>query len=280
VYHFTENINWDGFFPFDKKWVEDMHLAALPDASKAVLPVILSFCNENGVSFPSYETIGALAGLTPRTVQEAVKGLRGFPGFEIEKFQTRHGRIANRYHMTKFPPKDETGRSFFFFKSFIEGGNWRMLEKRVSPGLYLVMRHFAYFDAETYLAEDENESMCDWEIPLVYSVRKWDLCEAEISIMAKYAGITRPSVYEGLRDLEERHFIAETDRTDDGARCWRVYVQHQPKFYKRDYLNQVIGDANRKERERIAACKKSSGGPVKNLPKRVKKTAQRKGVPC
>ena len=48
MYHFSDDINYDVFFRFDKKWIEDMNWAFIPKASKAVFPVIAAHCNEKG----------------------------------------------------------------------------------------------------------------------------------------------------------------------------------------------------------------------------------------
>jgi len=279
MYHFPDQLNQEGFCRIDKKWVENMHLAILPDSSKAILPVILSYCNTNGISFPSYPTIAALTGLTTRTVQGAVKGLRGFPGIEIQDYITKRGRIGKKYILNpRQDMSDEKGQCFFFHRAILEYGNWRMLEKNISVGLYLAMRHFAYFDFETYLLVEgeQNASLYDLEVPELYKIRRWDICESEIAVLAKFAGISRPSVYEGLKDLQKNFLIEEMLLDEDGVRHWKVFLI-PPKYYKRDFLNgQLKGTCKNSS----TMCKKSSSTRVKILPKRVKKTSGNKGGSC
>jgi hypothetical protein len=236
MYQFGEVLNRGLFFRFDKKWIENMNWALLPKSSKGVLPVIASHCDNLGQSFPSEQTIAALSGWTEKKVREGINGLVGFPGFELSHYTTKRGRRAKRYKMT-FPHEREEGRSFFFHKIIIDGGNWHEL-KPVSQALYPVMRYFGYFDAEEYTLDETNEELISMDVPELYKIREWDLCEAEISIMAEYAGIKRPSVYTALADLA-KNFLIEEAVNEQGARTWKVYLI-PPRHYKRGYLNKKI----------------------------------------
>jgi hypothetical protein len=239
VYQFAELVNHGLFFRFDKKWVENMNWALLPKSSKGILPVIACHCNESGESFPGEQTIAALSGWTDKKVREGINGLVGFPGFEVAYYVTKRGRRAKRYKMT-FPPEHEKGRSFFFHKIILDGGNWREL-RPVSQALYPVMRYFGYFDQDIYFGQEDSEenSFGPDEFDLMFKSRKWDLCEAEVSTMADYAGIKRPSVYTALTDLEKNFLIKDAGTNDEGARWWRVYLT-PPSYWNRAYLNKKI----------------------------------------
>jgi hypothetical protein len=161
----------------------------------------------------------------------------------------------------------------------------------VSSGLYLVMRYFGYFDAELYRLDecekDDNGALLDMEIPELYKIRKYDLCEATVSVLARYAGISRPSVYEGLQDLKARHLVEGPWMDEDGTQRWKVYIR-PPQYFKRGFLNDEIGKAHMRERERLdgkckkasGMCKKASGRRVKKLPVCVKKTVLKQGGQC
>ena len=237
MYQFGEVLNRGLFFRFDRKWIENMNWALLPKSSKGILPVIASHSNDSGESFPGEQTIAALSGWTDKKVRQGVNGLVGFPGFEVSHYITKRGRRSKRFKMV-FPPEGEKERSLFFHKIIIEGGNWREL-KPASQALYPVMRYFGYFDSELYTLDEDDDSLLEMEVPELYKIRKWDLCEAEISLMAKYAGIDRRSVYAALPDLERNHLIKENGPNDEGARTWKVYLI-PPFHWKAGYVNKKI----------------------------------------
>ncbi len=224
MYHYHENLNQDQHFWFDKKLIENMNWAMLPKASKAIFPVIASHCNSNGLSFPGERTIAILAGRTDKIVREGIQGLAGFPGFKIGFYTTRRGKKGKRFHLT-MPPK-EKGRSFPFHKQIIEGGNWSLL-KPSAASLYPVMRYFGYYDELDYdVTAFDNYTFTD---------RSHDFCEAETLLMAKYAGITRNSIYRALDNLESHFLIERADRGNGSE--WKVFLR-PPKYYKRDFLNE------------------------------------------
>lgn len=236
MYHFKEDWSRQGHFWFDKKLIEDKNWAALPQASKTVFPVIASHRNEKGEAFPGEQVIAILSGRTDKIVRQGIKGLDGFPGIEIQNYVTKRGRRSKRYKIAK--PPEVQGRAFPFYRGVFEGGNWQHLTPS-AQALYPVMRHFGYFDSqifEIYLAiEDEDGDFDLSEFDDVYRDRKWDFCEAELGILAEYAGITRRSVYDALKSLENHHLIEEfTDEDMDG---WKVFLQ-PPMIYKRGYLNE------------------------------------------
>ena len=246
MYQFSENLNHDVFFRFDKKWIENMNWALLPKTSKAILPVIGIHCDPKGHSFPSERTIAILAGISDKSVREGIQGLLGFPGFEVSRYISSRGRRAKKYHLT-LPPEREKNRSFFFHRVIVDGGNWSEL-KLVSQALYCAMRYFAYFDQDIYCDETEDTDLDDFNE--LYKNRKWELCSAEKNILAKYAGLSRPSVDEALKDLEKKFLIESFGRNDEGELCWKVFLI-PPKYFKRDFLNGKIKKAYRHEKNSV-----------------------------
>lgn len=271
MYQFKERINVDNFFKFDRKWIENMNWARLPKASKAVLPVIAAHSNEAGVSFPGERTISILCGLSDKVTRRGIQGLIGFPGFHVDYYVTKQGRRSKKFTI-EFPPEYEKGRSFFFRKSVIEGGNWQKL-KPVSQALYPVMRYFANFDKDLYskLEEIAEESFDTDEFEESYKNRRWDVCKAEIDMLAEFAGISRPSVYEALKDLEDCFLIQEEGYDDEGAKRWIVFII-PPKFYRRDFLNKAV----MKKYAHESKCKKSTGHHIKKGERSVKKEHSKK----
>jgi len=216
-----------------------MNWAMLPKACKAVLPVIAAHSNKEGESFPGERTIAILAGMSDKIARRGIQGLIGFPGFHLDYYVTRQGRRAKKFTI-EFPPEHEKDRSFFFHKCIIEGGNWQQL-KPVSQALYAVMRYFARFDKDLYLELEESgeESFDRSEFGESYKNRRWDVCRAEIDIMAEYAGVSRRSVYEALKDLEDCFLIEDQGEDGEGARNWKVFII-PPQRYTAGSLNRII----------------------------------------
>jgi hypothetical protein len=230
MYQFKEDFNGDQHFWFDKKLIENMNWAMLPKSSKAIFPVIACHCNSKGVSFPGERTIAIMAGRTDKVVREGIQGLVGFPGFKMARYTTKQGRRAKRFHL-KIPPIQK-GRSFPFHKQIIEGGNWSQL-KPSAAALYPVMRYYGYYD------EPDEDVAFDGD---PFADRKHDFCEAETSLMAKYAGITRNSIHQALDNLQDHFLIEPVDRGN--GREWKVFLR-PPKYYKRDYLNEKAMNISR-----------------------------------
>ena len=250
MHQFKEDLSYETFFRFDNKWIENMHWAMLPKASKAVLPVIAAHCNEAGESFPGERTIAILSGLTDKVVRAGIRGLIGFPGFSFSRYVTREGRWSRRFTI-ELPRELEKGRYFLFHKCILEGGNWQQL-KPVAQALYPVMRSFGTFDPSLYLEMENSETT---DVPFdqeefrdLYRERRWDLCRAELHIMAAHAGISLRSVYTALKDLEQC-FLIERLRADlDGTRRWKVFIV-PPKHYTAEFLNKRVMKKYRCEME-------------------------------
>jgi hypothetical protein len=260
MYQFSDDLSYQQFFRFDKKWIENMNWAMLPKASKAVFPIIAAYCNAAGDAFPSETTIAILSGIREKAVRAGINGLVGFPGFNLSYYVTRRGRRAKKFRM-EFPPNAK-GRSFFFHKCIIEGGNWPLL-KSVSQAIYPVMRFYAYFDFDIYSEAEEVDVLDDLET--IFGNRGWDICEADIGLLQKYAAISRPSVYEAFTDLQEK-FLIEPLNLGDAVRRWKVFIS-PPKRFKPEYLNKTIVSRFIQEDD----CTNSTGDSVKKQPQNVKK---------
>ena len=118
-------------------------MADWPDAAIAVLPVLALHRNRDGLAWPRYELICALAQVGKNTVAEAIAWLveNGW----IEK-TSRHG--MNTYNEYKllfgYEPADRNSRDWIaIYRQFIEWGAWgtmRPSERRV----YLTFRACAW----------------------------------------------------------------------------------------------------------------------------------------
>ena len=235
MYQFKESWDRKGHFWFDKKFIENKNWAVLPQASKSVFPVIACHRNDRGLAFPGEQRIGILSGLSDKTVRQGIKGLDDFPGLKINNYVTKRGRRSKKFNISK--PPDDPGRAFPFYKEILECGNWLHL-KPSAHAVYPVMRYFGFFDNglvfEAYTMETDTEYDLS-EFDEIYRNRDWDFCEAELDILAEYAGITKRSIYGALKNLEECNLIEKY--SDENLNGWKVFL-HPPKYYKRDYLNE------------------------------------------
>jgi hypothetical protein len=224
VYQFSDDdLNSNQFFRFSKKWVDEMNWSLLSSSAKAVVPVIYAFDNGKGESWPSELTIGALSGLSRKTVRKGITDLlRQFPGFSFTWQMTSDGRKSKRFKFT-VPGND---RAFFFYKIVLTGGNWRLL-KPVAKAVYPVLRAFSSWDKEE--AEEEEGGIidnADGDYKAAYGEREFDYSRAE-------PGVIRQRVFPALRDLQE-HFLIERA---EGR--WKVFLK-PPYHYKRAGLNQQL----------------------------------------
>ena len=234
MYQFREDINYDNFFLFDRKLIENMNWALLPKSAKCVFPVIACHCNQKGMSFPGEETLSALSGRSEKIVREGIKNLQNFPGFRWEYYITKRGRQSKKFFLT-FPQK-KRGQSFPFYRFILESGIWKNLRPS-SQALYPAMRFFCFFDLELYSDEEKIEAEYH-DYTNIYKERGYDFCEAEKGNLVKYAGIARRSLTRALRDLEE-NFLIEPQEENEG---WKVFLRSKNNTYwKRDYLNSEIG---------------------------------------
>ena len=231
MFHFPNDINWNIFFRFDKRLIENMNWAHISQAAKAIFPVIACHCNEKGLAFPGEETIAALSGLTAKSVRKGVHDLEGFPGYDWQYYLTKRGKRGKRFYIT-LPPKGEKGRSIFFCRGVMDCGAWSEL-KPTAKALYTVMRYYSRY----YVDEDESIKD-DFDFLEHYQNRDCELCGAEVGQLSKYAGISRRSFSEAIKSLEENYLI-EAHVDGCGEKLWKVYLYPQT-YCKASYLNQKL----------------------------------------
>lgn len=237
MFQFSENLSRDAYFFFEKDLITNMNWAMLPTSSKAIYPVIRSYCNKEGKAFPGEEVISAQSGRTEKIVSGGIKGLEGFPGIRIEKYITKRGRHAKRFSCKI--PEYKKGAIFFFHRDILLGGNWSLL-KPTAQALYPVMRHFGYWET----AEEEID-VPDWNTDY-FKNREFDFCEAEPSALCEYAHISRRSYSEAIKDLKKR-FMIKSDKDSEGKPRFLVYL-HSPMYYNRDILNKILIKKRGKEK--------------------------------
>jgi hypothetical protein len=184
---------------------------------------------------PGEQTIAILAGVSDKIAREGIRGLREFPGFKWDYYLSQRGKRAKKY-MLELPSSNNRGSAFPFFKFVLEAGIWREM-KPSAKALYPVMRCFGFFDIHIY-AELENDleiSINDFDE--VYSQREYDLCDAELSIMAEHAGLHRNSITVALNELKQNFMIEPL--TDSHG--WKVFLKSRDSIiWTRDYLNRKV----------------------------------------
>lgn len=241
MYQFNDNVNEVQFFLMRKDWIDSGAWAALPKASKAVLPVIAAHVNQHGIAFPGERTIAILSGRTDKVARSGIEGLASFPGLNIKNTVTPRGHRMKIFRLDLPNPKDKRKRgSFPLYRAVFDGGNWRQL-KPSAQALYPVMRHFGFFDLD-FFAHLEDLSISREEFKEYYLSRPYDLCNAEIGEMARLAGIDRRSMGEALESLEECYLIEPVHSKYLALKGWKVFLK--PKQYTdSEVLNEQVFQA-------------------------------------
>jgi hypothetical protein len=230
MYQFKEHCNATQFFWWNKKLIENKNWALLPKSSKAVWPVITCHANESGIAFPGERTIAILAGVSDKIARAGIKGLEGFPGFKWDYYLTKRGKQAKNFKI-KLPSPNYRGSAFPFYKFILEAGLWREIRPS-AKALYPVMRYFGFFDFDVY---SELEDV-DYVLDEGFANREYDFCEAEIGVLAKYAGIHRNSINTALKDLESNDLIEPINYCR-----WKVFLRSKDdSIWKREYLNEKV----------------------------------------
>lgn len=242
VYRFNENFNEKSLFWFDKSLIIDGHWAELPKSAKSVFPVIASYCNKQGNAWPSDVTIGILCG---RTIASVCRGTKDLSVFWSDIFKTKKPKSTKKKYKKKYiltlPIKPIPEQTFPFYQYIIESGVWCQL-KPTAQALYPVIKYFSRFNKRDceYLEgvsyHDPNEA---------YKKRKYDLLAIgeknkaykTITELAFYSGISRPSVYSALQDLE-KNWLIKKYISDDGLLYYKVFIKTKDmKYHKRKDLN-------------------------------------------
>ena len=240
MFQFTDDLREELFIQISKYYFEKDLWGPLPQASKAVLPIILKHLNEDGTCFPSQQTIAILAGITEKTVRHGLKGLDGLPGYETEKYISRRGHIAYKYRMRAIP---EHPKSISICHGFFNGGNWSQLTPS-AKAVYPVLKYFAWWDFGIYredeeIIEHEGEDLSGQNYPH----RSYDYADPDRECVSSISGIATRSVGSAYDSLIDCHFI-ELHEPSMGRETWKLFVDPQMVF-KPDYLN-------RQARERYA----------------------------
>lgn len=191
----------------------------------STIAVIVCHRNTQGVAFPGEQTIAILSGRTEKTVRQGIRGLEGFPGITIDNYVTKRGQRSKKFCILK--PPQVPGRAFPFHRQILESGNWLHLLPS-AQALYPVMRCFSFFDydvSQLYLCQEDDNEMYGAEFNEIYQSRQWDFCEAEKSVLAKYAGITPKSMYQALSSLETNFLIEPY--ADEYHNGWKVTLQRR-----------------------------------------------------
>lgn len=230
MFHFKQEVDWNIFFRFDKRWIEGMSWARISPAARAVLPVIACHTNQKGEAFPGEETVAALSGRTAKIARQGIRDLKGFHGFTISPYPTKRGKRGKKFQID-LPPKGQTGRSFFFYRGIIDSGLWSEL-KPTAQSLYPTMRYFARYEEEFEFEETLEDDVSDFKER--FNNRTYEICKAEIGQLAKFAGIDRRRVGDVISNLE-KNFLVESFENDE----YRVYLK-PPKVWQAGYLNEKL----------------------------------------
>jgi hypothetical protein len=257
MYQFKEEFNHNQFFWWDKKLIENLNWALLPTSSKTVFPVIACHANNKGEAFPGEQTIAIIAGISDKIVREGIRGLEAFPNFRYDYYLSRRGKRSKRFFIN-IPSNNNRGSAFPFYKFILEAGIWREM-RPTAKALYPVLRHFGFFDINLY-SEIEDLEFCEADMEEVFPYREYDFCDADLGILAEFAGIHRNSIKAALDDLE-RNFLIQPLVVYSG---WKVFLRSKDNtIWKRDYLNKKILSSYR----HIIQCTKTTGNDAQNLPK-------------
>jgi len=254
MYQFKEDLNQSQFFWWDKKLIENMNWAVLPKSSKAIFPVIACHANSKGEAFPGEQTIAILAGVSDKIVRKGIRGLETFPNFRCDYYVSRRGKRAKKFFLN-IPSNNSGHNAFPFYKFILESGIWRKI-KPSAKSLYPVLRYFGFFDINEY-ADLENNEICEADFDDVFPNREYDFCEAELGILAQFAGVHRNSIISALDNLANNFLI------ESYFKGWKVFLRSKDNtIWKRDYLNKMILDSYR----HIIECTKTTCNSAQKLP--------------
>ncbi len=225
MYLFKDEINWDNWYFFSKRLVLSGQWSCVNQATRSILPVIMKFRNkDNGEAFPSFQTIGALAGLSEKTVSAGVKGIESLEGFKVEAYKSRTGNKAYKYYIPHYAGKDLIRINYSLFES----GYWRQLSHS-AKSVYIVLRVLAVCECWDNMFDEDDQADGDKER---YRLRKYDLVRFDTFLqIEELAGISRPSLNSAIESLKTIGLIEE--HPEDGQ---IIYIETK-NSYKREYLN-------------------------------------------
>jgi hypothetical protein len=236
MYLFKDDIDSEGFVWWSKKFILSKQWALLPNAAKAVYPVIAIHCDKNGYSYPKERTIAIISGRTDKVARQAIRDIENFLGesFEIFKYISKRGKRSKRFKL-KIPAYTK-GDTFPFYRWIFQSGIWQEL-KPTAQALYPVMRSFGYYSEDSIIESAEELGSDELWKKGVYKNRRFDLCSADYDVLAEYAGISYRSINQALNSLE-RNFLIDWDQENE---AWQVFLKSKDMTsYKRRYLNEKI----------------------------------------
>lgn len=234
MYKYPDQVNWTSHFLFDGHIIQNYLWASLPSATKSIFPVIASFQNDRGYAYPSEQTIAILSGRTNKTIRNAVKGLSAIESVTLSHHVTPKGRRAKKFHIESSPP--ESLLSFPFFICLLEKGLWQHLRPS-AHALYPVMRHFGFFDLQTYRRYNHgNEEGFTEEL----ANRDYDYCIATREQLFAHAGISKQTLAPAFNSLEACELIKPLDKDPGGQTfLWKVFFK-TGCWFPRELLNDKI----------------------------------------
>lgn len=233
MYKYPEQIHWTAHFLFDGNIIQNFLWANLPNATKSIFPVIASFQNDRGYAYPSEQTIAILCGRTNKTVRNGVKGLSSLESVSLSHHVTPKGRRAKKFHIE--PPPPESPLNFPFFTCVLEKGLWQHLSPS-AQALYPVMRHFGFFDLQTYKRYNKGNEGFSEEL----ANRDFDYCIATREQLIHHSGISKQTLVTAFNSLESCELIKPLDKDPGGQTfLWKVFFKTDC-WFPRDLLNDKI----------------------------------------
>lgn len=186
------------FFRLFRALVREGYWKDLCSASKAVLPVILSFVGKGGRCYPSQDTIAKLAGCTPKTVRVGIDGLKGLSGFEVltNSVPTARGQFVRQYHWDSPPTRAKN--VILIHNALFDDDTWSLLSSN-AKALYICLRCFAFGDCDGLQSEEALRAR-------TYGI----LDDPDLKLLAKFAGIAhskKEPVQKALKELHEAGLI-------------------------------------------------------------------------
>lgn len=218
-------INSESHFWFRKELIKSLQWADLSTASKAVYPVIGIHSYSGRECYPSHKRIGAMGGISEKTVRNGVHGLKDVETFSFRPYVTSRGRKSFRYKMLP-PDPDVKGNSFPFHSCIMDAGYWSILTP-TAKALYPVMRCFSYVDREEEFDYEQpgSEIECYDDFSEGFKHRNYEFCNADFDVLAEYSGFTRKSLESALNSLIEGQMILYLNAEEN---LWRVYLRPIP----------------------------------------------------
>ena len=197
-----------------------------------ILPLLKFVNKKDGLAYPSLYTLAIVSEVAEKTAGLGVKGFEGLPGFTKHRYITARGHIAYRYHIIE--PLPDYKHSIYISHDFINGGNWAQLSS-TAKALFPVLMYFAWRYKDEYCYLEDLDPVPSNYNGGIYKERKYDLLNAEESIICEFAGVSRKSLDSAYNSLLDHKFIDIWD-THKGRIMWKIFTV-PTETYPRDWLN-------------------------------------------